>query len=180
MKKLLAAIIIILLIFIVVGIFYARTNNKLERCKIMCDESWERIDTEFQKKSNLIPSFLIIMKDYAVQEEDTIQYARDVYTDFMSTETRKEMSAFYAVNNALSKLLSIVDKYPELKANENFTPLMNKLKEVENNIAEASKQYNKNVETYNTLIKAFPTNIIAKTQGFSAYPKFPKEKDLGD
>jgi len=180
MKKLLTAIIIILLIFIVVGIFYTRTNNKLERCKTMCDESWERIDTEFQKKSNLIPSFLIIMKDYAVQEEDTIQYARDVYTDFMSAETRKEMSAFYAVNNALSKLLSIVDKYPELKANENFTPLMNKLKEVENNIAEASKQYNKNVETYNALIKAFPANTIAKTQGFSAYPEFPEEKDLGN
>ena len=134
------------------------------------------METEFQKKSNLIPTFLTMMKDYAVQEKDN---ARDVHTNFMSAKTNKEkISTFCAVNDTLSKLLSIVDKYPELKANENFTPLMNKLKETENNIAKVSQKYNENVKRYNTLIKTFPTDIIAKLQNFSAYPEFPKEKNL--
>jgi len=178
MKRLLAAILIILLVFIIGGMFYAQTNNKLDRCKTMCDESWKKIDAEFQKKSSLIPSFLAMMKDYTVQERDIIQYATDVYTKFASTKNKK-ISSFYAVDDALSKLLSVVDKYPELKANENFTPLMDKLKEVEKSILKASRQYNKNVEIYNALIKSFPANIIAKARGFSAYPEFSKEESVG-
>jgi LemA protein len=179
MRKFLIVIIIILLVFIATGIFYTRAYNKLVRYRETCNISWKKIETEFQKKSNLIPTFLTMMKDYTVQEKDIIQYTRDVHTNFMSAKTKKEkISTFYAVNNTLSKLLSIVDKYPELKANENFTPLMNKLKETENNIAKVSQKYSENVKRYNTLIKTFPTDIIAKSQNFSAYPEFPKEKNL--
>lgn len=144
--------------------------------------AWSNVETQYQRRADLIPNLVNTVKGYAAHEAQTLQAvmeARSKATQVTvdpSSLTPEKMAEFQRaqgeVSSALGRLLAITENYPELKANENFSELQAQLEGTENRIAEARKRYNAAVETYNVEIRSFPNNFFAGWFGFSRKEKF--------
>ena len=140
------------------------------------------VQTAYQKRADLIPNLVATVKNYAEYEQGTLTAvveARAKATSVtldptnLSEETLKAyLNAQNELSGALSRLLVTVEQYPDLKANQNYLDLQSQLEGCENGIANARKQFNEAVQDYNTFIRMFPTNLIAKLFGFDKKPYF--------
>ncbi len=155
-------IVVLLVIFIGVG-FY----NSLVTLEQGVDTAKANIDTQLQRRSDLIPNLVNTVKGYATQEQQ-------IFTDIANARAQlagarninEEATADTALSSALSRLLLIVENYPDLKSNQNFMNLSIQLEGTENRIAIARQDYNTAVTNYNAKRRRFPTNIIANLFGF--------------
>lgn len=144
--------------------------------------AWSNVETQYQRRADLIPNLVSTVKGYAQHESSTLEAvveARSKATQIsvdptnLTAEKLKEyQQAQGAVSSALGKLLAITENYPELRANENFSELQAQLEGTENRITEARKRYNEAVQDYNVLIRKFPNNLFAGMFGFSKKEKF--------
>lgn len=133
------------------------------------NEAWNNVEAQYQRRSDLIPNLVSIVKGYAQHEEDV--FTKVVEARAKATQTtvniddpsslQKFQAAQGEVSSALSRLLVTVENYPELKANENFMALQKQLEGTENRITVARKKYNEIIKTYNTKVRKFPVNLIA-------------------
>lgn len=149
--------------------------------------AWSNVETQYQRRADLIPNLVSTVKGYAQHESSTLEAviaARSKATQItvdptnLTPEKLKEFqNAQGEVTSALGKLLAITENYPELKANENFSELQAQLEGTENRITEARKRYNEAVQDYNILIRSFPNNLFAGMFGFTKKEKF--EADAG-
>ena len=149
--------------------------------------AWSNVETQYQRRADLIPNLVNTVKGYAQHEKTTLEAvmsARSKATQItvdpanLTPEKMKEyQQAQGEVSNALGKLLAITENYPELKANQSFSELQAQLEGTENRITEARKRYNAAVEEYNILVRSFPNNIFAGMFGFERINKF--EADAG-
>ena len=134
------------------------------------------IETQLQRRSDLIPNFVATVKGYAAHEEEVYTAIADARAKLSGAIESDDMASVSEANaeldSALSRLLVVVENYPELKANENFIALQDELAGTENRIAKARQDYNNEVRSYNKTIKLFPNSIIANMSGFEEMDYF--------
>lgn len=149
------------------------------------EKSWADVESQYQRRADLIPNLVNTVKGYATHEQSTLEgvvEARSKATQITVSagELTPEKLAEYqaaqgAVSSALGKLLAITENYPDLKANQNFLELQAQLEGCENRIAVARKDFNAVARGYNTAVRRFPKSIFAAIFGFDRKPYFEAE-----
>lgn len=157
----------------IIVIWVAGSYNSLVDSEQSVETAKANIETQLQRRSDLIPNLVSTVKGYASQE-------KEIFTDIANaraqlagaTNISEQAQADTALSGALSRLLLVVENYPELKSNQNFQDLSIQLEGTENRIAIARQDYNDAVTRYNKKRRRFPTSIISSTFGFEAQPYF--------
>lgn len=167
----------ILAVVIVIGVFIAGTYNGLVSAKTSVDQQYANIDIQLQRRSDLIPNLVNTVKGFNVHETEIINSVTEARAKLAGTSnTQDRIEAESELSGALSRLLVVVENYPELKSNENFQQLMYELEGTENRISVARFDYNGAVTSYNQKIKSFPTNIFASMFGYQEEPLFKADE----
>lgn len=168
MKKkglLIAIIAIVIVVFIAGGL--VSTYNGLVDKQAEVTNAEAQIQVQLQRRADLIPNLVNTVKGYAAHETEVYTALADARAKLNSASNTEEYSkALESYDSALSRLLVVVENYPELQANQNFIYLQDELSGTENRIGIARKDYNKVVTEYNKAIKKFPTVIFAGMLGF--------------
>lgn len=143
---------------------------------------WSQVENQYQRRSDLIPNLVNVVKGYATHERETLEgviTARSKATsttinasDMDEATLKRFQQSQDALSSALSRLLVVAEKYPNLKANEQFLDLSKQLEGTENRIATARRDFNNAAQEYNTKRNKFPTVIIAGITGFRERPYF--------
>src|SRR5574344_1791170 len=164
-KGLLITIGVVLLLIVSIITYAISTFNEFQKLDETANNNWAEIQNQLQRRSDLIPNFVNTVKGYAGHEKSIflgIAQARAQLAGAVKTGDVKSVSqANDGLSNALSRLLVVVENYPQLKANDNFRALQDELAGTENRIAVARKDYNDSVKTLNAAIRVFPGNVIA-------------------
>jgi len=177
--------IIVIILVVVVFIAYSSiksTYNGMVTKSEMVDGQWAQVENVYKRRADLIPNLVEVVKGYAAHEKETLEgvvnaraKATSVNIDANNLNPEsfaKFQQAQEGLTGALSRLMVVVEKYPDLKANENFLKLQNQLEGTENRITVERQKFNDNTKEYNTLIKKFPNNMLAGMFGFSPKPYF--------
>ncbi len=173
MKAVLGVIAFILLLAIAAGMYYYTTYNRLIRLHEEVQKAWSDVDVQLKRRADLIPNLVNTVKGYAQHEKDIFEYVANARAHLLNAKTpQDEIKASNELEGAIGRLLMIVERYPELKANEEFTRLLDNLEGTENRIAVARQRYNEIVAQYNAAIKSVPANIIANKMGLKPAPYF--------
>jgi len=183
MGKGLKSLIIVLgiLLIIVIGMYsYMKgTYNRLVSLDEGVKAAWAQVENQLQRRYDLIPNYVETVKGYAGHEKEVLLKVTEARAKVGGAATVGEkIEANNQLSSALSRLLVVVEQYPELKANTNFIRLQDELAGTENRIAVERMRFNETVKTYNITIRHFPTNIIAGMFGFekAAFFEVPKER----
>ena len=137
------------------------------------NKAWSDVDTQLQRRNDLIPNLVSTVKGYASHEEGVFTGIADARSKLAGATSPKEKAeADAALTAGLGRLLAIAENYPELKANENFIRLQDELSGTENRIAVARKRYNEIVKRYNMSIRQFPGSFFAGTLGLTTREYF--------
>ena len=162
MSKTLKTIIVVLVIFIVITMPIIGGYNKMVSLEQKVKVSEGNIDTQLQRRSDLIPNLVETVKGYATQEKDIFISIAEARAKLAGAKTVTDKAQADAeLGSTLSRLLVVVENYPALKSNENFRDLTVALEGTENRIGTSRQDYNSSVDNYNTTIKKFPNAIIA-------------------
>ena len=155
-------LIAIIVVLVIVVVAYVTIYNSIVSKNNRCDNAWQTIDAQLQRRSDLIPNLVETVKGYASHESKTLEAvtaARTAVTNASTPEAR--MQANDALSGALTHLFAVAEAYPELKANTNFQQLQRELSDTEDKISYARMSFNDCVLEYNNAIQTFPGNIIA-------------------
>lgn len=165
------ALVILVVIFSGAGI--CGTYNKFVTLDKRVDESWANIESQLKRRSDLIPNLVATVKAFARQEQTVLIEVTRARANLDNARGVKEVAAANTdFNQALSRLMVVVEAYPELKSNENFLQLQAQLEGTENRINKARMDYNEVVKEFNTAIKRFPARIAARWFGFDKEREF--------
>ena len=178
---------IIIIVVAVVAIVWGITGyNGLVGMDEGVQTKWADVETQYQRRADLIPNLVNTVKGYAAHESETLQAvveARAKATSMNidpSNMSAEQIANFQkaqdGVSSALSRLLVTVEKYPDLKANENFKELQAQLEGTENRISVARRDYNEAARKYNTTLRSFPKNILAGMFGFEKKAYFEAQE----
>jgi LemA protein len=130
--------------------------------------AWSQVDVVLQRRADLIPNLVQTVKGAAVHEEKVLGDIAAARAALVGAKTPADkIAANGALDSALSRLLVVVENYPQLKANENFLRLQDELAGTENRIAVERRRYNQTVQDYNTYIVLFPNSFVASMSGFT-------------
>src|SRR5262245_27755637 len=142
--------------------------NQLVSQSEKVDAGWSEVQNQLQRRNDLIPNLVNTVKGFAAQEQNVLVKVTEARSRVAGAGTPAEtMAASNELSGALSRLLVVVEKYPELKSDKNFIQLQDELAGTENRLAVARNRYNDAVREYNTTAKRFPTVIIARMFGFT-------------
>ncbi len=174
-----------LLILILVPLLSSCGYNKMVDMQEGVDAQWAQVENVYQRRADLIPNLVATVKGYAAHEQETLQAvieARSKATSVnidASTLSDQNLQQFQqaqsGLSSALSKLMVVVEKYPDLKANENFMQLQAQIEGSENRISVERKKYNEIAKKYNSYIRHFPRGFYAGSMGFERKPYFQAE-----
>jgi LemA protein len=167
MKIALAVLGVIVLLILVLGGSLMGSRNELVTEKNAVEGAWAQVDVALQRRADLIPNLVETVKGFAKQEQTVIQSVADARAALGGAKTpAQKIAANGQLDTALSRLLVVVENYPNLKSNENFLRLQDELAGTENRMAVERRKYNETVQRYNTDIELFPKNIAASLFGF--------------
>ncbi|OKZ78399.1 MAG: LemA family protein [Clostridium sp. 27_14] len=169
---------IIIAVIAVIAIILIGGYNSIISASEEVENKFSTIDTQLQRRADLIPNLVNTVKGYANQEKEiinTVTTAREKLVGANSVTAKAE--ADQELTNALSRLLVVVENYPELKSSQNFIQLSDELAGTENRIATARRDYNEAVKTYNLKIKKFPSNVMANMFGFGEKQYFEASEE---
>jgi len=179
MKK---TIIIIIAVVVVLVIWGVSSYNGMVSMQENVDNQWANVETQYQRRSDLIPNLVSTVQGYATHERETLQEVVEalaqatqvtINADNLTPEAMAQFQqAQGQITSALSRLLAVAENYPDLKANQNFLELQAQLEGTENRINVARTNFNNAAREYNTAIRRFPRNIMAGLFGFDARPYF--------
>ncbi|HAR98062.1 MAG TPA: LemA family protein [Syntrophus sp. (in: bacteria)] len=166
------ALIVVLVVLLVLGIslysFFKGNYNTFVRLDESVKSSWAQVENQLQRRYDLIPNLVETVKGYAKQEKDVLVEVTNARARVGGAATVPDkIDANNALSGALSRLLVVVERYPDLKSNQNFLHLQDELAGTENRIAVERKRYNDAVRTYNVAIRTFPANLLAGLFGFT-------------
>lgn len=167
MKKLLGPIGIIVIILVVIALLFISKYNSLVTAEENVDSKWAQVENQLQRRYDLIPNLVESVKGYANHEQEVIANITEARAQMGNASSPEEQAvANDALTGALSRLLVVVENYPNLKADANFRQLMDELAGTENRLAVAREDYNNEVQQFNKHVKRFPGNLIAGMFGF--------------
>lgn len=167
MKKLLGPIGIIFIILVVIALLFIPKYNSLVTAEENVDSKWAQVENQLQRRYDLIPNLVESVKGYANHEQEVIANITEARAQMGSASSPEEQAvANDALTGALSRLLVVVENYPNLKADANFRQLMDELAGTENRLAVAREDYNNEVQQFNKHVKRFPGNLMAGMFGF--------------
>ena len=164
-------LIVVALVLVGIGIY-----NRLVRARVRVDEGWAQIDTQLQRRHDLIPNLVESVKGYAAHERETFEEVTAARARAISTTVPADLAdAENGLTQALGRLLAITENYPDLKADANFRQLQDELAHTENMVAGARGNYNASVRAYDELRQVFPSSLIASTFSFDDRDYFEVE-----
>ncbi|MEI7942064.1 MAG: LemA family protein [Candidatus Riflemargulisbacteria bacterium] len=172
-KNLLIALgVIVLVVFLSIN-WYIGIYNKLITMDVNVTEKWAQVENQMQRRYDLIPNLINTVKGYAKHEKEVFENIAASRAKLAGAGSVKDkMSAAQGMEGALSRLLMVVENYPDLKANANFTRLMDELAGAENRLTVERQRYNQAVKEYNLTIRKFPSSIIANQLGYEKKDMF--------
>lgn len=172
--------VIVLVVLLIVGSAVGKYNS-IVSSEEKVTASLSDIDTQLQRRADLIPNLVNTVKGYMKHEEKVIESVTDAREKLNSASSLEDKEkANKELSNAINQLYVIVENYPDLKANTNFIALQDEIAGSENRVAVARKNYNDAVNTYNSMIKRFPDNIIASMFGFEKKEYFEADEESKD
>ena len=182
MKKGTIALIVVVVLILLGGCSAGQAYNKMVTMEEGINKSWANVETQYQRRADLIPNLVNTVKGYATHEQETLDQvieARSRATqvtlnaeDITPDRLQQYQQAQGEVSQALGRLMMIAENYPDLKANQNFMELQAQLEGTENRISVARKDFNDASMAYNSYIRKFPANIIAGIFGFDTKSYF--------
>jgi len=176
MTRQLIAILAIVIAILITVVPIISINNSLIRAAEDVRMRKGNIETVLQQRADLIPNLVAVVKGYAQHEQEVftaVSDARAALAGAISSGEVSEMSAASGeLDSAISRLLVVVEDYPQLQASQNFIGLQDELAGMENRLRVAREHYNEAVTVYNNKVQAFPSNIIASSRGFTVEPYF--------
>ena len=172
-------------ILVVIVLWAIGGYNGMVKMDEQVQNSWANVETQYQRRADLIPNLVSTVKGYAKHEQQTLEdvvkarsEATQVKVDAENL-TPEKLAAFQkaqsGVSSALGRLLAVAENYPDLKANQNFLELQSQLEGTENRITVARKDFNDTAKSYNQAIRQFPKNILAGMFGFEKKSYFEAE-----
>lgn len=163
----LIAVGVLVLVGLIAGMSLAGRYNGLVVANEQVDAAWAQVQNVLQRRADLVPNLVETVKGYAVHEREIFVSVAEARSRLAGAATPAEAAAANAaLTSALSRLLAIVENYPELKANQNFIQLQDELAGTENRIAVERMRYNDVVLAFNSSLKRFPNNLVAGLFGF--------------
>jgi LemA protein len=159
--------VIVVILAIVLWVLY----NGLVRLRNQVKNAWAQIDVQLKRRYDLIPNLMETVKGYMKHERETLEAvtkARNIAQQASSAGAGERAKAEGELSSALSRLLAVVERYPDLKANQNFLALQEELTSTENKIGFSRQYYNDSVLRYNNQTQMVPSNIVASMFGFKA------------
>jgi len=167
LKKSFGPIAVIVIIFVVIALLFIPKYNSLVSAEENVDSKWAQVENQLQRRFDLIPNLVESVKGYANHEQEVITSITEARAQMGSANSPQEQAvANDALTGALSRLLVVVENYPNLKADANFRQLMDELAGTENRLAVAREDYNNEVQQFNKHVKRFPGNLVAGMFGF--------------
>jgi len=163
------AVYIIIGIVVILLIIVASMYNGLVRLRNQVKNAWAQIDVQLKRRHDLIPNLVETVRGYMKHERETLEAvtkARNVAQQASSQGAGERSKAEGELSSALARLLVVVERYPDLKANQNFLALQEELTSTENKISFSRQYYNDSVLRYNNQTQMFPSNIMASMMGF--------------
>ncbi len=181
-KPLIGIIVLIVIISWIAGIY-----NGMVKEQEQVESQWAQVENVYQRRADLIPNLVATVKGYADFERQTLTDVIDARAKATSVNINPQnldensLQMFQEAQNqltgALGRLMVVVERYPELKANQNFLELQSQLEGTENRIAVERNRFNDVARQYNTLIRTFPKNILASLFGFERKPYFEADQE---
>lgn len=171
---------VVFLIVLVPLLYFKGTYNTLVAMDESVKAAWAQVENQLQRRYDLIPNYVETVKGYAAHEKEVLTRVTEARSRVGGAGSIDEkIEANNALSSALSRLLVVVEQYPDLKANVNFIRLQDELAGTENRIAVERMRFNEQVRAFNTRIRSFPTNMIAGLFGFekSEFFDVPKERE---
>lgn len=167
--------VIILLAVMIAGSFIG-TYNSLQLMDENVNGKWAQVNNQLKRRNDLIPNLVSTVKGYATHEKTVFTNIAEARAKLAGSMNKNDVKAVQQSNNelsgALSRLLMVVERYPDLKANQNFINLQDELSGTENRLSVARKDYNESVQLINAKIRTFPTSIIASIAGVKSRDYF--------
>jgi LemA protein len=183
-KLALGCVAILVVLAVIVGISFAGTYNRLVTLGQDVDRSWSEVENQYQRRADLVPNLVSTVQGAANFEKETLtavtearaSVGRATVTPGKAPADAESLARYQAaqdqLGSALQRLLVVSERYPELKANQNFRDLQAQLEGTENRITVARQRFNESAQSYNTVLKRFPTNMIAGFFSFKEKPYF--------
>ena len=169
-------LIVVLVILAALVAWVIMGYNRLVRSRVRIDEAWAQIDTQLQRRHDLIPNLVNTVKGYASHERETFEAVTQARADALKVSQPGELAdAENQLTQALGRLLAVSENYPELKADANFRQLQEELAHTENMVAGSRGHYNAAVRDYDQARRVFPTNILANMFSFEDREYFEVE-----
>src|SRR5271168_3256725 len=168
MKIAIVVLVILLLIAITLGGSFVGRRNQMAVKREAVNAEWSQVDVDLQRRADLIPNLVETVKGYATQEQIVYGDIAKARSALIGARTPADkIAANGQLDSALSRLLVVVENYPQLKSNENFLRLQDELAGTENRIAVERRRYVQVVQDYNTFIVTFPNSLVAGMSGFA-------------
>lgn len=177
MKKSLIVVAVIILVVLSIFLYFKNTYNSLVTQGEAVKAQWANVETQYQRRADLIPNLVSTVKGYASHESNTLEgvveaRAKATQTTIAFDQLNDQTLARFSqaqgeLSSALNRLMAISEAYPDLKANQNFRDLQTQLEGTENRIATERRRFNETVQSYNVYVQQFPRNIIAGMFGFT-------------
>jgi len=171
-------LIIVLVIVTIVVLYGVGVYNKLVKFRTLVEEAWSGINVQLKKRHDLIPNLMETVKGYAMHERETFESVTRARTSAIQAQDVKAQEvAENQLSGALMRLMAISERYPELKANQNFMQLQEQLGKIETDIEKSRRYYNGAVRQKNIAIDTFPSNMVANMFSFSKSPFFELDSE---
>jgi len=178
MKAGIVILVVLLILAFIVGSAYVSRRNQMAIKREAVNAAWAQVDVVLQRRADLIPNLVQTVKGYAVQEQTVFGDIAAARAAMMGAKTPADkIAANGQLDSALSRLMVIVENYPQLKSNENFMRLQDELAGTENRIAVERKRYNDSIQDYNTYISLFPNSLVASFAGFTRNDAYFKTEE---
>lgn len=160
--------------FVVVLVLLVWTYNRLVRMRNRIQNAWSDVDVQLKRRHDLVPNLVETVRGYASHERQTLEAVASARAQAMTSGAgiAARAVAELALTGAVGNLFAVAERYPTLRAAQNFTLLQEQLTSTENRIAFARQFYNESVMQYNTAIATFPRNLVAGSMGFSRAEMF--------